>query len=425
LGKHCARSKSASVKDPLMAQHSVATPAEEDLDRLPPLTSASPLSSWPAVEPPPAVPPASPRLRTVLHLINGEHFAGAERVQDLLAQELPSHGFDTVLVGLKPSRFGAARQSDAPLLDVGMANRFDLRAAWKVAQIAREHDAALLHAHTPRTLMIGAVASWRTGLPLVYHAHSPTICDSTRAWQNRVNHAVERWCGLRAVRWIAVSHSLGERLVAAGVPKEKVTVVPNGVAPLTDDPPQRARPTDWTLGTVALFRPRKGIEVLIEALAMLGPERPVRLLAVGPFETDAYERDVKRLVEDRRLADCIEWTGFCGDVTSQLHRMDAFVLPSLFGEGLPMVTLEAMAAGLPVVASNVEGVSEAVRHGHEGLLTQPGDAADLTARLDDLITGRYDAGAMGRLAWRRQRDHFSTQALAARVAGIYRHVLER
>ena len=78
-----------------------------------------------------------------------------------------------------------------------------------------------------------------------------------------------------------------------------------------------------------------------------------------------------------KLDDAIEWTGFTSDVRSQLARMDLFVLPSLFGEGLPMVVLEAMAAGVPIVGTRVEGVPEAIRDGEDGLLAEPSDPIDL------------------------------------------------
>ena len=83
------------------------------------------------------------------------------------------------------------------------------------------------------------------------------------------------------------------------------------------------------------------------------------------------------LVEKLGVGDAIEWTGFTQNIAAELRVMDLFVLPSLFGEGLPMVVLEAMAAGLPVVASRVEGVPEAIRHREEGLLVEPASVSPI------------------------------------------------
>ena len=128
-------------------------------------------------------------------------------------------------------------------------------------------------------------------------------------------------------------------------------------------PPQ----TTWTLATVALFRPRKGTEVLLSALQQLRRQgHDVRLLAVGGFETSEYETYLKNLTGEYDLASCVQWLGFQTGVNRWLQQSDLFVLPSLFGEGMPMVVLEAMALGVPVVGTDVEGVPEVVRDGVDG-----------------------------------------------------------
>jgi glycosyltransferase involved in cell wall biosynthesis len=178
------------------------------------------------------------------------------------------------------------------------------------------------------------------------------------------------------------------------------------------------------LGTIALFRPRKGMEVLLDALAKLRAQgSPVRLRAVGGFETPEYEREVKRLAEKLGLADSVEWTGFTEDVDGALAEMDVFVLPSLFGEGLPMVLLEAMAAGVPVVATRVEGVPEALRDHCEGLLAEPGDPCSLARAIRRVVHGEVDWQAMRSRAIRRHAEAFSDRSMAAGVADVYRRVL--
>ena len=168
---------------------------------------------------------------------------------------------------------------------------------------------------------------------------------------------------------IAVSDSLGQYAHRQGYAAEKVVVIPNGVPARPPIPVRDAAKRAWTLGMIALFRPRKGIEVLLRAMALLRWQGVnVRLRAVGDFESPDYGHQVKQLVWDLGLEAAIDWVGFQRDIDRQLAQMDLLVLPSLFGEGLPMVVLEAMSAGLPVVAADVEGIPEAVRDGREGLL---------------------------------------------------------
>ena len=366
--------------------------------------------------------------RKVLHVINGEHYSGAERVQDLLAQELPHSGFEVSFDCVKPDRFPDARQTQqAKLYRTPMRGRFDLKCGRELAALIRREDFELVHAHTPRSLLAGAVAAREAGVPLVYHVHSPTGSDSTRRLQNFVNARMERWLLRRAAKLIAVSPSLAELMIAQGFAADRVVYVPNGVPGVPKV--VRRRPTNtWTLGMAALFRPRKGIEILLTALSELRSQGyDVRLRAIGPFETPAYEQEVHALVAQLGIADAIHWTGFVSDIHAELREIDLFVLPSLFGEGLPMVVLEAMAAGLPVVASRVEGIPTAIRDGVDGLLVEAGNPEALAWALGEIMQSGspYDYAAMCESARDHHAECFSATAMASNVAKVYRDVLDR
>lgn len=363
----------------------------------------------------------------VLHLIHGEHYAGAERVQDLLAQRLPEFGFAVGLACVKPQKFPEVFQArQSPLYRVPMAGRWDLRPVRHLARIVNQGGYALLHTHTPRTAMLGAMVSALTGVPMVHHVHSPATQDSMRWLQNHLNAAIERASLSRAAAVIAVSHSLAGRLARLARPSRHVVTVLNGVPCGDARPPRRPDDDHWTLGTVALFRPRKGLEVLLAALAQLRAEGlAVGLRAVGAFETSAYKCHIRDWVSRLGLEQAIVWTGFTSQVHAELVQMDLFVLPSLFGEGLPMVVLEALGAGVPVVASHVEGIPEAVRNGIEGLVVPPGDAAALAGAIRRVVAGQVNWHALALAARQRQINEFSDVAMARGVAQVYRRVLDR
>ncbi len=360
----------------------------------------------------------------VLHLINGEHFSGAERVQDLLGMTLPDIGYDVGFACLKPRLFPEKRQSENELFETPMRSKLDFKTIRKISHEARQGRFEILHAHTPRTLMAGSLIKRKLGLPLIYHVHSPVGHDSTRSFANRINRFVESWSARQVDHFICVSDSIRDYMLSIGHPAEKLTTVPNGVS-VVNGTPERVAPSQvWTLGTTALFRPRKGTEVLLQALAILRERQyDVRLLAVGPFETPDYESKIQKLVSELGLADAIEWTGFVSDVAQQFQRMDAFVLPSLFGEGLPMVILEAMALGTPVISAEVEGVNQAIRGGTDGLIFRPGDANALADCVVDLIEKRYDWQALRQSALDRQRTQFSDVSMAHGVAEVYQNLL--
>jgi glycosyltransferase involved in cell wall biosynthesis len=361
----------------------------------------------------------------VLHLVNGEHYSGAERVQDLLARQLPQFGCEVGFVCVKPRRFPAARESQhSPLVEMPMHGRFDLRVVKHVAALVRTDGYDVIHAHTPRTALVGRLAAQQAGVPFVYHVHSPAGHDSTRRVLNWINALVERTAVRHADRLIAVSPSVRDYMIGRGIAPERIVCVPNGV-PAASHTVEHRRPNgQWTLGMVALFRPRKGIEVLLEALAMLKSRGAnVRLRAVGGFETAGYESSIRQRAERLGLEGAIDWIGFTRSVNRELAKIDVFILPSLFGEGLPMVVLEAMAAGLPIVASRVEGVPLAVVHRETGLLVEPGSVSQLAQAVEEIVFDRVDYSQLSSGARRLHAASFSDTAMAAGVAAVYRDVL--
>jgi glycosyltransferase involved in cell wall biosynthesis len=144
---------------------------------------------------------------------------------------------------------------------------------------------------------------------------------------------------------------------------------------------------------------------------------------VGPFETAEYEQALKSEAQYLEITDAIDWTGFTKDVNAELAQMDLFVLPSLFGEGLPMVVLEAMAAGVPVVGTQVEGVPEAIRDGIDGVLAQPSDPQDLARQIARVIEGEVSWDKLRENALQRQAERFSARSMAQGVAEAYDRVL--
>ena len=360
-----------------------------------------------------------------LHVINGEFYAGAERVQDLLADRLCDFGYRVLFVCLKRGEFQrrlerGPRQS----LLLPMGSRLDVfGVARNVAKYARATNCRLIHTHTTRSALVGAAASAWSKLPLVHHVHSPTARDSTRRWVNLINATTERLALRQASALLPVSQSLARDLRRQGHAEALITAVPNGVkvSNVCADP---GLDPALSVGMVALFRPRKGVEVLLKALAQLHRQgSSVRLRAIGEFETPAYERAVRGLCAELGLGDKVEWLGFCRDVNRELSRVDVLALPSLFGEGMPMVVLEAMAAGLPVVATRVEGVEEVIRDGKEGILVQPEDVQGLAGAIGRMAADRSTLREMGAAGRKRQRDEYSDLIMAERLSAVYDRVL--
>lgn len=376
-------------------------------------------------------PAVSADLVKCLHIINGEHYSGAERVQDLLAMSMDRFGYSIDFLALKEGKFDQNRRSRCAFHLEKMNRRWDFSIVKRIENRVREFGYQLLHAHTPRTLMVGAKVARRLNLPLVYHVHSPVGRDSTRWLQNWLNLMVEQRSLRHVSKMIAVSNSIGQYMNGLGYGLDRLTVVPNGVPIVSDRDAELAgqdcgfvSPWQFTLGAVALFRQRKGTEVLLQSLAELVRRGcDVGLLAVGGFESPAYEASLKEKAKQLGLMERIHWTGFSTSVNQYFPKMDLFVLPSLFGEGLPMVVLEAMAMGVPVVASRVEGIEQAIRQGVDGEIAIPNDWRDLADRLEKMLASPSLLVAMGDSARRRQRECFSDLSMCQATAQVYDNLL--
>ncbi|QDU58140.1 glycosyltransferase [Aeoliella mucimassa] len=390
----------------------------------PPAAPAIPEIRVPVVDDPVLLPIHPLTTVQVLHVINGEHYSGAERVQDLLAVRLPDEGVKADLVAIKPGKFGEVRRSSSRLTLLPMRGRFDLRVVGKLKQLVRRHQYQVLHAHTPRTALVTAMVARSLGLPWVYHVHSPVSRDSERRWQNWINTKVERFCLSSASRVVVVSPSLESYMHEQGVSEERIVCIPNGV-PATDiQRPAVPVASPMVVGMVALFRPRKGTEVLLEGIHRARNEgKDLRLRLIGGFETPEYEQQIRQLVDKLDLGQHVEFTGFTSAVAEELATLDIMALPSLYGEGLPMVVLEAMAAGVPVVASRVEGATAAIQHLKTGMLVEPNNPEQLAQTLAAFANNHIDHSTMAAAAMARHAEYYSDVTMARGMAALYREVL--
>jgi glycosyltransferase involved in cell wall biosynthesis len=216
---------------------------------------------------------------------------------------------------------------------------------------------------------------------------------------------------------VAVSDAVASRVVDGPA---RVIYAGTDVPPM-DSPAPRPRSTSGViLGTAGRLIPLKGVKFLLSAAAALQGEFPdlrVEIAGSGPQRPELEQR-IARL----GLTGRVEFLGWIDDLHTVLPRWDVFVMPSL-EEGFPLAALEAMAAGLPVVASGVGGVPELVVDGKTGWLAPPGDAEALTARLRLLLRSPEERLRMGANARARVRDHFSLAQMTENFGKLYDELL--
>jgi glycosyltransferase involved in cell wall biosynthesis len=214
---------------------------------------------------------------------------------------------------------------------------------------------------------------------------------------------------------VANSSAARAQLEGEGVPASSIRVIPNGITVERFTPIPGARPVR-TLVTVANLRPEKAHDVLLRAVAMLAPARPqLRLLVAGDGPRAA---DLRALASTLGIADRVDFLGHVDDVASLLGRAGAFVLASR-SEAFPNAAMEAMAAGLPVIASAVGGLLDLVDHGRTGLLVPVDDPGAFAGAIDQLMADPARAARIGAAARQDVMTRYSFDRMVRAFEDLY------
>jgi len=312
-----------------------------------------------------------------------------------------------------------ALQHDTPRLLAALA---DL-----VASLQRMR-ADVLCCHGYKANLLGILAARRLGIPVIAVARGWTgECLRVRLYE-----ALDR----RVLRWmdkvVCISHAQAEKVVAAGVPADRVAVFCNAVRCNrfgTPDPRYREellhffpRSMQHIVGAAGRLSPEKGFGVLVDAAAsVVRQDSSVGfvLFGDGPLRDSLRER-----IESRGIQGNFVLAGFRHDLDDFMPHFDLLTLPS-FTEGLPNVVLEAFAAGVPVVATAVGGTPEIVDDGQTGFLVPPGQPAQMANRIRQALSDpswRREAGVLARETVERR---FSFEVQAESYAALFATLLSQ
>ncbi len=286
------------------------------------------------------------------------------------------------------------------------------------------HQAEVVHAHGYGYFptWAGGLARSLDGVAFVVTPHSDRggVSLSKRAF----DRFVPRLTLCRASRVIALTHHEASRLETLGVDADRIAVIPNGVD-LAEfgEPPARTDHAGVTVLFVGRLDPsQKGLEFLVRALARLPASADVHLRLVG--EDWGGLANVRALASQLGVRDRIALIGSLSraELLQEYARSDLFVLPSRF-EPFGIVLLEAMAAGLPVIASRVGGIPEVVADGETGLLVEPGDVEGLAGAMLRLAMDPALRASLGSRGRERARS-YSWDVVVPQVLATYREALE-
>lgn len=361
-------------------------------------------------------------MRPVVQLRSSAGLHGADRMVLALDQHLPGAGQASRLVCIDNHRLGhsplhdeAVRRRQAPTL-LASKGRLDAGAVAGLRALLRSTGAGIVHAHDPKSVVYAWLATRGLECRCVATTHGWIESSAALRLYNRIERALLKRYDAVAV----VAQRQVESLVAAGVDRARIHAIANGIE-LPDAPAPGARllarrhfhcePEDTVFAAVGRLAPEKNLALLLRALARVGPGAPVRLLVAGDGPEAAA---LAQLSQGLGLQAQVALLGTLEDCRPLYAAMDALLLPSL-SEGMPLVVLEAMAAGKPVFASAVGEVPALLAHAPRSRLLPLDDAAWAQAMRAAIGIRAIDEAARAHV-----REHHSAAAMAMRYANLYR-----
>lgn len=366
---------------------------------------------------------------TICQLLHTLHVGGAEVLAARLARRLRERWRFVFVCLDELGTLGEELRAEGFAVEVVGRSGLDVGSAWRLGRLFGRHKVDLVQAHqyTPFFYALAARLMRLSGVPVLFTEHGRHQPDYPRRKRMLFNRLALR----RRDRVVAVGEAVRRALVAnEGIPEGRIEVLYNGIDTdrfVPPSPGERAAarrelglsPDDLAVVQVARLDYLKDHPTAVRAVGRVARQRPgVRLLLVGEGpERDKIEAEVRRL----GLEESVLFLGLRKDVGRLLGAADLFLLTST-SEGIPLTIIEAMAAGLPVVSTDVGGTAEVVVEGQTGSLAPARDDAALAGAILRLAGDPALRRRQGEAGRQRAKDRFSEQAMAERYDRAYREM---
>ena len=308
----------------------------------------------------------------------------------------------------------------------------DVQALLALIRLIRAEQPAIVHTHTSKAGILGRLAAWVAGVPVVIHTpHGHVFYGHFNPALSRVFLLLERLWGRHTTRLIALTEAERDehltrhvgrpenfRVIRSGIELDRFSSVPDG---------KGQGPWGWpcpasaqVVGSVGWLTPVKGHQILLEAFVNLQPTHPeLHLVIIG---SGPLREGLMTCARHLGAAERVHLLDVRADVADCLGAMDVFVLPSL-NEGMGRALVEAMAAGRPVIASRVGGVPAIVEHRKTGLLVPPADVDALANAIQQVLKDPTWRRELGEAARKRIDPSFGVRAMVQGVEAVYEETL--
>lgn len=371
-------------------------------------------------------------MQKILFVITKAEIGGAQKYVLDCVQAAKNDGYDVMVASERNSYLYEALSElaipfkELPSLQRNVNARMDLRLFFELLSLFRKEKPDVLHLNSSKVGAMGAFAGRCARVKnIIFTAHGWAFNEPRSAWERRMIVAISKFAALFQHAIICVSEfdraaALHHRIA----PAEKLITIHNGINPRAIPflPKKEAReklgiPEDaYVIGTIANFYKTKSLDTLVLAAISSANLENIRFIIIG----DGPEKEmVERLVEKYQLTKQFMLPGVIQDANTYLKAFDLFVLPSK-KEGLPYALLEAMAAHLPCIASDVGGIPEIITNDHNGIVIKNLTPGKLWSAIAELMKEKKKARSMGAQAYETIEKQFSLDVMRTKTLALYR-----
>lgn len=364
----------------------------------------------------------------VLHIITKSNWGGAQRHVFDVATHTKNAGHEVIVacgveIGHAPlvSRLHTAGIEVFEIPALGRDVHFlkDFRALFEIYRTIKKIDPSVLHLHSSKVGLLGAIAGRAAGVKkIIFTAHGTPFNEARNPLSRFVLYVLSYMTVLLSSTTICVS-----KKVLQDYPKlfckARLSVVRNGM----DEPVYLSKKDSrqslsigeatFCIGTIAELHPNKGLLTLLKSTPALENGLQIHIIGGG-----SQEEELKKYIKDKNISARVVMHGFVADAYRYLPAFDIFVLPSI-NEGLPYVLLEAALANVPIVATKVGGVPEVVIDGTTGLLVEKKSASKLAEKCNILIKDTTLAKTLAENMRRHVQKEFSERVMMEKIIDIY------
>jgi glycosyltransferase involved in cell wall biosynthesis len=349
---------------------------------------------------------------------------GAEMFILNAAPRLRKLGWDLRLITLSDGGIlvDQLRHESVPVIELGLNKTNILYKLTKLLSIWKKDKPRILHTHLFHAGLIGRILGKIAGVhPIFVHQAGPEL------FRGRFRVYLDKQTSSLVTQYVATSDFVNQILqTREQIPQNKIIIIPNGIV-TSEYELSRSRPESWpnivagtVLGTVGRLAPEKGHFLLLDALSILQQNGFIfyaLMIGDGILKDDLIQK-----TKTLHLEDCISWVGSQTNVPDWLTFFDLFILPSQW-EGISLALLEAMAAGLPVVATSVGGTPEVVTNGETGLLVPPSDPQALADAIQKLIENPSLSREIGQAGKRHCQQNYDIDRIVKEIDSLYRQYI--